>query len=116
MLPSVPPIRRCFRIRSTHRRRQGEASREFAAIDDILAQLLKLFPKLGDNRFVVVKVEYQCRSGGGDNERAGNRILKLRAVLGRDHQSARGLGLALDSPELVPPRTWRLLRPERTGR
>jgi hypothetical protein len=51
MLPSVPPIRRCFRIRSTHRRRQGEASREFAAIDDISAQLLKLFPKLGDNRF-----------------------------------------------------------------
>ena len=27
--------------------------------------------------------------------------LKLRAVLGRNHQSERGLGLALDFPELV---------------
>src|SRR5262249_60080322 len=28
--------------------------------------------------------------------------LPVRAVLGRDHQSARGLGLDLDFPELVP--------------
>jgi len=38
-------------------RGREEASPEFAALDDISAQLVKLDSKLGDDRFVVVRAE-----------------------------------------------------------